>query len=199
MKEPTGDEVRGLWRHMLIRFRAKRLLKSRSLDMAIVARALAVMKILDADRFLSGYATTIGRRVYTPFDPGVPHPQWSLWDQIVVCAHEMQHVVQFGRDGVFGYYWPYLSSSAKRSHFEAEAYRSAFELSWWRFRALPTPHDVAQNLRGYSVSDVDVRVTETMLRMSAFSIGRGAVINEASRAAIDWLDDHAPELSASGA
>lgn len=179
---------------MLARFRAKRLLKSSAVDMQILARALSVMDILDRDDFLRGYATTLGRRVYTPFEPGVPHLSWTLWNQIVVCAHEMQHVVQFARGGVFGFYWPYLVSRAKRTHFEAEAYRSALELAYWRYRRIPSPRDIALQLRGYGLSETDVRVAETMLRMSARAIEQGAVLNDASRAAIDWLNDHAPEL-----
>lgn len=178
---------------MLAKYNA-RLRGKNAVEMQGVASFLSAIGVLDKQAFLREYTTTIGRSIYAPFSPGVAGPGWNLWSQVVVCAHEFQHIVQYNKGGFFGYYLPYVFRRAKRTAFETEAYRSALELSYWRFGTMPSAHTIAQMLGGYGVSATDIRVAETALKMSALSIGRGAIINEASRAVVDWLENHAPEM-----
>ena len=67
--------------------------------MQSVARLLDAMGVLDAEEFLENYVTTVDRRIYVPFEIGEGNSSWGLWDQLVVCVHEHQHVEQLDRDG----------------------------------------------------------------------------------------------------
>ena len=43
---------------------------------------------LDLGGFLQNFTTTIGRRIYTPFEVGSPKGGWDLWHQIVICSRD---------------------------------------------------------------------------------------------------------------
>ena len=62
---------------------------------------------------LKNFTTTIGRRIYTPFEVGSPKGGWDLWHQIVICVHEHQHVVQHDREGL-AYEVSYLADRRAR-------------------------------------------------------------------------------------
>jgi hypothetical protein len=196
VSEPTPERVREYFAYMIEKFGARVVDKRSAVEMQLAARVLRLLGILDADAFLHHFATTIGRRIYLPFDPGTPTDGWSLWGQIMVLAHECQHVAQYDALGPLRFTWQYLGSTAGRTKLEAEAYRCQLELQHWRTGQIPSPHDLAASLRSYAVTDADVRVAETMLAMSAESVKAGAVINPTSRVAIDWLTLNAPELRA---
>ena len=63
--------------------------------------------------FLGSFTTTIGKRIYTPFDIGVPDERYDLWGQISVCVHEHQHVEQLLRDGWLKFAGRYLVPDSK--------------------------------------------------------------------------------------
>lgn len=195
-REPTPDEVRGLWAHMTEHFGCRVINKADAAEMKIVAFALGRLGILDSGEFLKNYATTIGNRMYLPFEIGVPANGWGLFTQVTIAAHECQHVHQSEQMGLVTYGARYLTSTSQRTLFEAEAYRASLEMEWWRSRTMPNPAKIAEHLRGYGVTNADVQVATTMLRMAAESIKRGAVINQASSVAIAWLEQHAPGLKA---
>jgi hypothetical protein len=194
MTEPTPQLVRDFWHYMTRRFGASVVDKRSAGEMKAVGTLLGAIGVLDRDAFLARYATTIGRNVYIPFDIGTPSPGWSLWGQLMVCAHELQHVVQYDRMGPLKFAWKYIGSSAGRTALEAEAYRCQLELQFWRTGELVSPAWLASSLKAYAVSDTDIAVAEKYLAMSAESVRRGAVINETSKAAIEWLGYHAPEI-----
>ena len=194
MTEPTPDLVRRFYAYMLGHFGGQVLDKQNATEMKAVALLLGQIGVLDRQRFLENFATTLGRLIYLPFEPGVPRGNWSLWKQIVVLTHECQHIVQYDRLGALKFGWSYLSSQAERAHLETEAYGCSLELSYWRFGTLPAAADVASSLRGYAVRDVDVKVAETMLRMQGEAVKHGAVLTEASRVALAWLGQEARSI-----
>lgn len=196
-KSPTAAQVQAFWAYMTQHFGSQIINKANATEMKVVSTLLGVLGIVNADDFLRNYATTLGNRIYLPFTPGVAENGWELWDQVVVGAHEHQHVVQANKLGLATYGARYLFSASTRADYEAEAYRSMFELGWWHARTLPDPDEVAQLLTGYGCSHTDIDVAATMLREAGESIQRGAILNEASATAIEWLNAHAPELRAS--
>lgn len=187
--ENSPSAVKSLWAHMLRRFRATKISKGSAIEMKIAAQFLGAFGITDSTGFLNRYATTIGRRIYLPFEPGIPTGPWTLWAQVVVCAHECQHIVQLDRLGAIPFYFNYVTSTAKRTMLEVEAYRSALELEWWRSKTMPNARDLASSLHAYGVTKSDVRVAEQALKMSAETIKRGAIVNVASQVAIEWLEE----------
>src|SRR5262249_6579697 len=160
----------------------------------VVAGVLGALGIVNREDFLRRFATTIGKRIYLPFDVGDAAQGWSLWGQVMVLTHECQHIVQYNANGPLGFSWRYLTNTAARAAFEAEAYRCQLELQWWRTRTLLSPAELAGSLRSYGVTEADVQVAQKTLEMSAETLKRGGIVNQASKVAIAWLDANAPEL-----
>jgi hypothetical protein len=192
------EEVWAFWRFMQDHFRTSVINKLSALEMQLVARGLEALGIQSKDRFLKNFTTTIGRRIYTPFEVGSPKGGWDLWHQIVICVHEHQHVVQHDREGL-SYEVSYLADRGARARWEAEAYRSNLELQFWRTGTTPSAQRTASVLkdygcRDYGCRDEDIEVTAKSLALSAISVRKGAVINEATHVALGWLDEHVPRL-----
>jgi hypothetical protein len=194
MKDPTPEQVERYWRYMLAVFKASVVDKRNSFEMKALAMLLGKAGILDPEKFLAHYATTIGRRIYVPFDIGVPTAEWSLWGQIVVCAHECQHIHQLDWMGPLRFAWKYVGSSAGRAHLEAEAYRCQLELHHWRTGEILPAEKIVAPLKAYNVSDTDIEVAATIIRSASEAVRRGAITNHASHAAIEYLDAYAHDL-----
>ncbi len=191
------EEVWAFWRFMQDHYRTTVVNKRDALEMQLVAQALDALGIQSRDRFLRNFTTTLGRRIYTPFEVGSPRGGWDLWSQVVICVHEHQHVVQHDREGL-SFEVSYLADRAARARWEAEAYRSNLELHFWRYGTTPSARRIAEVLGDYGCRPEDVDVAAKSLALSAVSVRKGAVINEATHVALDWLDEHVPRLRAKG-
>ncbi|MCL2726569.1 MAG: hypothetical protein FWD69_19285 [Polyangiaceae bacterium] len=188
------EEVWAFWRFMQEHFTTTVVNKSSALEMQAVAQALDTLGIVHRDRFLKDFTTTIGRRIYTPFEVGSPKAGWDLWNQIVVCVHEHQHVAQLDREG-YAFAVSYLANRAARGRWETEAYRTSMELSFWRYgTTAPLASVLANNLLDYGCSPEDVEVADKELALSAVSIRNGAILNEATHVALGWLNEHLSRL-----
>lgn len=191
------EEVWAFWRFMQDHYRTTVVNKRDALEMQLVAQALDALGIQSRDRFLRNFTTTLGRRIYTPFEVGSPRGGWDLWSQVVICVHEHQHVVQHDREGL-SFEVSYLADRAARARWEAEAYRSNLELHFWRYGTTPSARRIAEVLSDYGCRPEDVDVAAKSLALSAVSVRKGAVINEATHVALGWLDEHVPRLRAKG-
>ena len=187
------EEVWAFWRFMQDHYRTTVVNKRDALEMQLVAQALDALGIQSRERFLRNFTTTLGRRIYTPFEVGSPRGGWDLWSQVVICVHEHQHVVQHDREGL-SFEVSYLADRAARARWEAEAYRSNLELHFWRYGTTPSARRMAEVLSDYGCRPEDVDVAAKSLALSAVSIRKGAVINEATHVALGWLDEHVPRL-----
>jgi hypothetical protein len=193
---PTSDTVTEFWAFMTGYYQTQVIEKSNSVAMQAVAAFLGSIGILDANAFLTSYATTLDHSIYLPFTPGVAAPGWDLFDQIVVCAHEHEHVVESTSLGLVTYDFRYVTDTPSRARYEAEAYRSAFELSWWNSKTVPSPQKVANLLTGYGCTATDVAMAETILSVTAKEVELGAILNPATSVALGWLNVHAAYLRA---
>jgi hypothetical protein len=191
------EEVWAFWRFMQDHFRTTVVNKRDAFEMQLVAHALDTLGVQSRDRFLRNFTTTLARRIYTPFDLGVPRGGWDLWSQVVVCVHEHQHVVQHDREGL-SFEVSYLADRAARARWEAEAYRSNLELHFWRYGTTPSARRIAEVLTDYGCRPEDVDVATKSLALSAVSVRKGAVLNEATHVALGWLDEHVSRLRAKG-
>ena len=156
------EEVWAFWRFMQDHYRTTVVNKRDALEMQLVAQALDALGIQSRDRFLRNFTTTLGRRIYTPFEVS------------------------------------YLADRAARARWEAEAYRSNLELHFWRHGTTPSARRIAEVLSDYGCRPEDVDVAAKSLALSAVSVRKGAVINEATHVALGWLDEHVPRLRAKG-
>lgn len=185
------DSVLGLWSYMAKKHGVTVRHKHDSTFMANVGRLLQRLSIMSYNQFMSGFVTTIGKTIYLPFDLGDTE-RWSYWDQIILCAHEFQHVIQYEREGM-SFFLGYLFSSSKRARFECEAFRSLLEMEFWRWQSLLiTMKYIALKLRYYGCKDVDVIATEAYLRACLPTIEAGGVRNQASKEVIAWLRANHP-------
>jgi hypothetical protein len=193
--EPTPEQVVTFWAHMQAHYGTCRINKLSSVEMDLIASALDALGILKRARFLERFTTTIGKRIYVPFEVGIPRAGWDLWSQIVVCVHEHQHVEQQMRLGV-EFEARYLGDRASRTEFEIEAMRSNLELEFWRWGTTPSTKALAEQLYDYGCRSSDVAVAAKSLALTAVTIRCGAVLNEASKVALNWLNENASELAA---
>jgi len=189
----TSVDVRAFWDYMCARHNVGVIRKSDSASMKVVAELLDRMGVLARESFLLAHTTVVPirpvRGIYAPFEPGVPDERWSLWSQIEVCTHEMNHMVQAERAGRWDFSWDYITSSAARAHYEAGAYRCNLELALrYRGRVLNCG-TLAYKLVNYGCSNLDCETTEKQLLMTLPAIRKGAMIEPATREAVDWLDE----------
>jgi len=191
--------VRAYAGHMARTFGASIAPKAASQTMRAAGLALRVLGIGLGERFMSHVVTTMGSTIFVPFELGQPSDAWSPWQQIETLAHECQHIVD-GRRGGLARDVGYLLDTSERTYAEATAVTTSMELHHWRYGTIEGwwTRTRAESMHGYGVSDADVTHIHTHLLAAAPTIRRGGLITEAGRAAISWLDEHAPELRAAG-
>lgn len=195
----TPDEVRAFFKHMMLRFDAHLISKSDSVAMNTIALLLDKLKVLDKERFLKDFTTTLGHRIYIPFEVGIPSSGYDLWWQVVICTHECQHVYQFEHSTGSGleFSWDYITSHELRAQYESEAYRTTLELEWWRWKQVKSsPARLAQTLTNYGCDATDIAVVQKRLELELVTIKQGGIITPATLAALEWLNNNVARLKA---
>lgn len=148
------------WDAMMLHYGTRIVPKRDALEMRVTAHLLAGLKILDRDRFMNRYTTVWGNRIYPSFVIGEGNED-ELWRQIVVCVHEHQHVEQFRRMGLPGFFSRYLLSSSQRAALEAEAYCCNLELNWTVRQKQTDVFSLADLLKDYGCRADDVAWART--------------------------------------
>lgn len=196
MREPTNLEVERFWSFMCNYYRTHIAKKE---DLSSLASFMSNIGIMDEKSFMRNYATTIGRTIFIPFQPGVVTQGWSLWDQLVVCVHEHQHIVQYDDDS-WGYMLNYVTSETYRTQYEVDAYATQLELLWMRGVELKPTHVkvLLELLNSYMLSDEAKRVAETQLVSIARSVNEGVVTRDSTEVARIWLTTYAPGVLVRG-
>lgn len=193
MSEPTPQLVRDFWKYMTGYFGSTVVNKGDSLFMITVADSLNALHLVNKDTFLQDFTTTIRKTIYVPFELGVPSGRWSLWEQMVICVHEHQHVIQYTESGIV-FAAAYLASTAARADYEMAAYRCNMTLDSWRTGLIDVPDDLADRLTHYGCSADDISATKTALELSGETIAAGGIPDESSQIAIAWLGKYAEGL-----
>lgn len=188
------DDVRAFYKHMQDHYGTCIVSKDDAKEMKAIAVVLDQLGIMDKEAFLKNYATTVGARIYLPFQIGVEQPGWDLWSQLVTAVHEHQHVVQSVRDGL-EYEVGYVADTSTRARHEAEAYLCNVELHHWRYGLIPTPRRFADKLAHYGCTDQDILWAAKYLTLAAETVRLGGAVTEAGAVALDWLDEHTPALA----
>lgn len=183
---PSPDTVRGLWRHMQSEFHSSVIHKRGAPEMEAAASLLSAGGIpISRDQFLDSYATTIGPRVYIPFDIGVAG-RFTLLDQLYLAVHEHDHVAQSRRDGL-RYEQLYMTDSGARAAYEAEAMAAEAEVQYWLTATLPNAYDRVRSLGAYGCTTADIQVALEILLSRYASILSGVRSSEAAHSAITYL------------
>jgi hypothetical protein len=195
--DPTPEMVRAFWSYMESVYGSQQIDKADAPSMQLVADVLALLGIQDKQLFLTRYTTTIGTRIYTPFEVGVPTAEYPLWGQITICVHEHQHVNQYRAEGI-DYMTHYLASGADRADFEAEAYRTQAELEWWRYGRIDSAQGLAAHLVPYNCTPGEIASAQQIIELSEGTIARGGIVSDTTTTAIEWLEANAPALKTRG-
>lgn len=178
----SGDDVVAFYGYMKKKFGTMVIEKADAVEMRVVAASLALMGIMDVQKFLKKYATTVGNRVYVPFEVG--SDEVSLVDQIALLVHEHVHVGQFEANGFVP---EYLLNSGKRALHECSAYRATMEMVFYLTGRCPSPSKLAKGLKAYMCSDEDIAVADKYLNLASEVVKGSGVITEESKVAIAWL------------
>ena len=181
------EDVIEFWRVMLARYNTRILNINDPADNSLVQHGLSRMGVTDPN-VLQNYAITFGTAIYLPFTPGKAVPKWPLWDQIKTCLHEHFHVARSRQFEGVEYGFIYQTNSTSRAYFEGEAYRTQLVLEWRYKGKTSDPEALAEKLRAYKCNDSDISMVAKILRLSLFSIKRGAVPDSVTQFACDWLD-----------
>lgn len=185
MPNVSKAQVRAYWKYMQKQYRFKVIDKDDAKEMQLVGWALDTMGIQDQDDFLNNYTTTIGSKIYVPFEIGVGTQRQRV-GQIITCAHECQHVLQSRRDPM--YEIKYLTNDASRTLFEVDAYQVNMEIHWWFYRKLLSPAVMANTLKGYSIGAANRRVAKRQFISSSKMIQYGGVTTGTAIKTIRWCN-----------
>jgi hypothetical protein len=171
------------------KFHFKIIQKQDSDLMYMVSKALEMLKVMDKEKFLQRFATTIvnpftdEKFVYIPWVPGVGS-QAALAYQLRVLSHEAEHTLQ----GESLKFVPrYFFSKSQRAHYEAEAMRVELELWYFLYGYPMNTEHAARRLKNYSVRAGDIRVTKKKLDLANYAAARGVLGTEPGKAAVKWL------------
>jgi len=201
----TPELTRAFWAHMQTRFDVSVEEKNDSLAMQAIATLLDALSVQERDRFMKDFVTTIvtvDATVYVPFEIGVEvvdgNVRWPLWNQCRVAVHECQHAVQARREGWVAFDSKYLSSGSYRAGYEAEAFGCDLEMEFWRQGAAFDLATFVQErplvLKGYNCSEENIEQARAMLAVRAGVVAQGVVETEAAIVAIDWFENHVPDV-----
>lgn len=192
----TQQQVKGLWDAMQKQYNTTTYSKQASPEMQIISQILDVLGISDKETFITEFTTTLGRNIYTPFEIGIPDPNHDLLYQLIICAHEHQHVVQYERPyGGLDFALKYLKDTTWRTAFEAEAYRVSITLHYWISGKMPDPQPYVRMVaEAYGIEKTDQDFMSEYLRLSLPTIKAKGIPDEAAKFAIQWLQANAPEI-----
>lgn len=186
-RDVTPEMVTGLWSHLGTRYRTQVIDKASADEMKLVSRALAQMGILDADRFMERYTTTIGLSIYTPFEVGVEEGRFTLERQLHIGVHEHKHAKQY-IDGEVRFMLEYIGDPARRAHYEAQAMTVNLELDYWLGRTDPRIDGRTAHLVDYAIGEKDRDTVRKHLNMIWKVASKGYVLSDVGRESIGWLD-----------
>jgi len=182
-----------LWQVMSTTFNTTVVKKSDSFQMQTVGWFLNTMGILDKERFLQRYTTTIYKSIYIPFEIG-QGTDAECWSQMRTCVHEHQHVVQAKREGFPVFAGKYLFDGDQRAKFEAEAKACGQELQYWRYGQLEKPELVCASLADYNLNSAQIAFAARVLSSYQKTIKANGTITKAGKVALSFLKNNHPHL-----
>lgn len=186
--EITAEMAKGLWDHLSDEFDSMVLDKGDSDLMEVIGWFLDAIGVLDKERFLADYGTTLIDRIYIPFTPGEVSVKWTPVKQVSMAIHEHQHVFDCEEVGAWKFSTGYLASKATRAEYEALAYRTNLEFYWWLAGNMGSASYYAEKIRSYGCGDDQVAFIRAFLESSIHPIREGEIISPVCQVAFAWLE-----------
>jgi hypothetical protein len=191
--EMNSALTKDFWNYMISFYGTTVSEKNTSRFMFVIGSFLSSLGILDREIFLNEYATTIRKTIYIPFKIGDTLSKKELLNQLLLCVHEHQHVVQYERFGK-QYSIGYVLNHKKRARFETEAYSTSIEIYYWFFEEILDTQRLATMLESYDCDKEDIANSKRILDSNADLIKKGKVVSESGKTAIGWLNKNAKNL-----
>ena len=191
--ELNSQMVKAFWQHMMDTYGSKVVTKSDSTFMSSVGWSLGAMGIVDKNKFMTRYSTTIGKTIYPYYEIGNTEDKALLANQISNCVHEHDHVIQYLKNPS-GYNFNYVFKHDRRARYEAEAYTCNIELYHWYADIILDPAIIAHKLYDYGCNSSDVEMAEAILKGNANIVKYGGIITDAGKEAINWLNTYAKNV-----
>lgn len=189
----TPDIVRGLWGHLGQKYRTRVIHKGTAKEMLLIGEAMDMMGLMNKETFAHRMTTTVGRTIYIPFELGYASNDHPLESQLIIGAHEHQHVVQLDAPGGgMKYGISYLMDSTWRAAYEAEAYRVSLTLKYYLEGVMPDLNVYVETLKSYQTTQKDRDFVREYLRLSLPTLKNGGIPDVAAQVSIEWLRSHAP-------
>lgn len=162
------------------------------------ASALKLLGIMDAERFLHDYATTLpdpltpqSAVILIPFKPGIAEGRWSLEAQVRVAPHELVHALQVMILGPGRYTVEYLADEHARAViYEQPALGTAMELAHAWGEQLPDPAALAAKLFSYNCGKDAVDACAVALESRRDIILAGGHLTEPASETISWWQEN---------
>jgi len=136
-----------------------------------IANVLDTLGIKNKEEFMKNVAITLYKNIYLPFDFGCL--TIDPLRQLELVAHELEHVLQWEKDGVLKFSIDYLTKPEKRSEYETKALSANLEFVWRTTGKLYDVKDLAVHLKWYRVSSKDIKVAEKHLAILANILKQG--------------------------
>lgn len=199
----TGEMVKAMYQDAYRKFDASGTDKDDSDLMDLVGSFLDMIGVQDKDMFTDQFTTTIGERIYYPYEVGIEGSHgYTLWNQVTTLVHELVHVQQYHKAPI-NFALRYIGSLTDRAHFESEAYAADLEMHVWRHGA---PYNIpgrASVLKFYGCGQEEVDFMthhlETVALMLFDPDGDRPSFSGPAAWAMYWLEMHIPSLKHGGA
>lgn len=185
-KELTKDIVVQFYKYMEKVYGSKIIYKKDSILMKIIGTILSLFKIVDKEKFMKSFATTILKTIYVPFITG-EGDEVELKKQVSCCVHEHIHVQQYTKEKL-KFLYNYLSNSRERAIYEAIAYSSNIEMYFYDTGKILDSAMLADKLVLYGCSKEDIAFAKYILDQRTKIIKLDGVVSQPSILAIDWFN-----------
>jgi hypothetical protein len=185
----TPEQVKAFYVAACKQYDAEIVDKNDSRLMKITAGFLDGIGVVDKESFMRDFTTTLGSYIFVPYTPGVATDQYTLEDQVAICVHEIQHVVQFDDDPV-GFMVLYLTNKSARAEFESAAYAADLEWSW---KTRQKGYDIArraQSLLSYGLKQEHCDFMRQYLEVQDDVFRQGGAVSPVVAWAWRWFEEH---------
>ena len=182
----TPTAVIDLWAELAAKFRLRLIDKRDAKEMTFLGDVLEQLGVMDQQQFLEGYATTIGRAVYLPFELGDPGSLPLIYQACTIC-HEAQHGHQHTHKGRSRWAIKYVADPAFRGAEEAEAMTTSCEVHFLLTGEVLDPRPQAEKLTNYALGPDDIDTVAKRLNSAFKTVKAGGIVTAAGKVARDFF------------
>lgn len=183
----TSKLVKELWSEALLYHNAKSAGKNDSVMMKAVGSFLDLIGVLDKDKFMNRFTTTILDTIYCPFEVGVESGNYTLQKQVMVLVHELTHVKQF-HNGSIKFLFDYIVDRSTRAEYEAEAYAADLEIYYWMNGKLYDIYKRASILKHYGLAQDHIDYAASYMLAISEVVKQGGTVSPIAAWTMTFLE-----------